>query len=72
MNCERDIRFELLARLCPNSTGIDDPLTMKQLFCLLEFVLTLGFVNLVFLQELIFEVYALKQECTQSELGERL
>ena len=21
MNCERDIRFELLARLCPNSTG---------------------------------------------------
>ena len=22
MNCERDIRFELLARLCPNSTGI--------------------------------------------------
>lgn len=23
MNCERDIRFELLARLCPNSTGAD-------------------------------------------------
>lgn len=23
MNCERDVRFELLARLCPNSTGID-------------------------------------------------
>lgn len=23
MNCERDIRFELLARLCPNSTGKD-------------------------------------------------
>ncbi|KAF3659279.1 26S protease regulatory subunit 7, partial [Capsicum annuum] len=23
MNCERDIRFELLARLCPNSTGVD-------------------------------------------------
>lgn len=23
MNCERDIRFELLARLCPNSTGQD-------------------------------------------------
>lgn len=23
MNCERDIRFELLARLCPNSTGED-------------------------------------------------
>ena len=22
MNCERDIRFELLARLCPNSTGM--------------------------------------------------
>jgi ATP-dependent 26S proteasome regulatory subunit len=22
MNCERDVRFELLARLCPNSTGI--------------------------------------------------
>lgn len=21
MNCERDIRFELLARLCPSSTG---------------------------------------------------
>ena len=21
MNCERDIRFELLSRLCPNSTG---------------------------------------------------
>lgn len=21
MNCERDIRYELLARLCPNSTG---------------------------------------------------
>ena len=23
MNCERGIRFELLARLCPNSTGAD-------------------------------------------------
>ncbi|CAI9767107.1 unnamed protein product [Fraxinus pennsylvanica] len=23
MNCERDIRFELLSRLCPNSTGAD-------------------------------------------------
>ncbi|KAL6200577.1 hypothetical protein ACLB2K_030358 [Fragaria x ananassa] len=23
MNCERDIRFELLARMCPNSTGAD-------------------------------------------------
>ena len=23
MNCERDIRFELLGRLCPNSTGAD-------------------------------------------------
>lgn len=23
MNCEKDIRFELLARLCPNSTGAD-------------------------------------------------
>ncbi|VAI61809.1 unnamed protein product [Triticum turgidum subsp. durum] len=23
MNCERDIRFELLARLCPNATGAD-------------------------------------------------
>jgi 26S proteasome regulatory subunit T1 len=23
MSCERDIRFELLARLCPNSTGAD-------------------------------------------------
>ncbi|KVH92893.1 26S proteasome subunit P45 [Cynara cardunculus var. scolymus] len=23
MNCERDVRFELLARLCPNSTGAD-------------------------------------------------
>ncbi|CAI7802002.1 unnamed protein product [Closterium sp. NIES-53] len=23
MNCERDIRFELLARLCPNSTGAE-------------------------------------------------
>lgn len=23
MNCEREIRFELLARLCPNSTGAD-------------------------------------------------
>jgi len=23
MNCERDIRFDLLARLCPNSTGAD-------------------------------------------------
>nr|GMC47635.1 26S proteasome regulatory subunit 7 [Ipomoea batatas] len=23
MNCERDIRFEVLARLCPNSTGAD-------------------------------------------------
>lgn len=23
MNVERDIRFELLARLCPNSTGAD-------------------------------------------------
>jgi 26S proteasome regulatory subunit T1 len=23
MPCERDIRFELLARLCPNSTGAD-------------------------------------------------
>merc|ERR1712083_758159 len=23
MNCERNIRFELLARLCPNSTGAD-------------------------------------------------
>lgn len=22
MNCERDVRFELLARLCPNSTGL--------------------------------------------------
>lgn len=39
MNCERDIRFELLARLCPNSTGIN-PLTIKQLFYLLRFVLT--------------------------------
>jgi hypothetical protein len=26
MNCERDIRFELLARLCPNSTGMDTAL----------------------------------------------
>jgi 26S proteasome regulatory subunit T1 len=23
MNCDRDIRFELLARLCPNCTGAD-------------------------------------------------
>lgn len=23
MNCEKNIRFELLARLCPNSTGAD-------------------------------------------------
>ncbi len=23
MNCERDIRFELLSRLCPNSTGLN-------------------------------------------------
>lgn len=23
MNCEREIRFELLGRLCPNSTGAD-------------------------------------------------
>jgi len=23
MNCERDIRYELLARLCPNATGAD-------------------------------------------------
>ena len=23
MNCERNIRFELLARLCPNCTGAD-------------------------------------------------
>jgi predicted RNA-binding Zn-ribbon protein involved in translation (DUF1610 family) len=23
MSCERDIRYELLARLCPNSTGAD-------------------------------------------------
>ena len=23
MACERDIRFELLARLCPNATGAD-------------------------------------------------
>ena len=23
MNCERNIRFELLARLCPNTTGAD-------------------------------------------------
>ena len=23
MNCERDIRFELMSRLCPNSTGAD-------------------------------------------------
>jgi len=23
MSCERDIRFELLARLCPNATGAD-------------------------------------------------
>ncbi|KAA8494535.1 26S protease regulatory subunit 7B [Porphyridium purpureum] len=23
MNCERDVRFELLARLCPNTTGAD-------------------------------------------------
>ena len=23
MSCERDIRFELLARLCPNSTGAE-------------------------------------------------
>ncbi|KAI3524900.1 hypothetical protein L1887_03569 [Cichorium endivia] len=23
MNCERDVRFELLARLCPNATGAD-------------------------------------------------
>ena len=25
MNCERDIRFELLARLCPNCTGASAP-----------------------------------------------
>jgi len=25
MSVERDIRFELLARLCPNSTGKDTP-----------------------------------------------
>lgn len=31
MNCERDIRFELLARLCPNSTG-------KGLFFFLDFL----------------------------------
>lgn len=29
MNCERDVRFELLARLCPNSTGKDDVLELS-------------------------------------------
>ena len=28
MSCERDIRFELLARLCPNSTGAEIRLVM--------------------------------------------
>lgn len=32
MNCERDIRFELLARLCPNSTGTSFFLSSDCLF----------------------------------------
>lgn len=31
MNIERDIRFELLARLCPNSTGADIRRCVQQL-----------------------------------------
>jgi 26S proteasome regulatory subunit T1 len=30
MSVERDIRFELLARLCPNSTGNEPSSTMNQ------------------------------------------
>lgn len=35
MNCERDIRFELLARLCPNSTGgvLTVSWSVSQCFC---------------------------------------
>ncbi|WZZ65415.1 hypothetical protein YC2023_076785 [Brassica napus] len=39
MNCERDIRFELLARLCPNSTGNPSPIYYFLLlwFCVIFF-----------------------------------
>lgn len=38
MNMERDIRFELLARLCPNCTGKFS--LLKAVFSLLKFVLS--------------------------------
>lgn len=42
MNCERDIRFELLARLCPNSTGKDEKDTcLGQNFVKVELFLAL-------------------------------
>lgn len=34
MNCERDIRFELLARLCPNSTGKSRVYTLSEFLVL--------------------------------------
>lgn len=48
MNCERDIRFELLARLCPNSTGkcrefLHDRIQSLASFCSMSFIFNLLF-----------------------------
>lgn len=47
MNCERDIRFELLARLCPNSTGNLYALTynrMTHVYCSRSCILNINFL----------------------------
>ena len=67
MNCERDIRFELLARLCPNSTGKELRITCDSLLLfdsLLGLLLkTLGFLTPYFLS---FTGADIRSVCTEA------
>lgn len=60
MNCERDIRFELLSRLCPNSTGKHSPFRSCFMvnphddYCKMLYVYR-SYINNV--TEVIFDVY---------------
>lgn len=74
MSVERDIRFELLARLCPNSTG------KLMLFIFLDnfvdtssaLVVSVEFVYPFLSKALRFAVFAQRQACLLSEHVEKL
>lgn len=79
MNIERDIRFELLARLCPNSTG---SISFFQILCcsliFLYYLIWRKWCTEVFVTDTncgvqgpIFGVFAQRQACTPFELAGR-